>query len=289
MSYGNPPPPGDDRTDPTQNPDEPNQGYGSPPPPPPQYGTSDTSGSGAGSADEPRPGYDNPPPPPPPSGSGGYQSPPAGGGYEQQQGGYQQQPGYQQQGGGYQQTPSDSGSYPPPPPPAYGQQGQQGQQGYGAAPAYTGPYEQNQVGTLAQWPQRALGWVIDFIALNIPAYILYAIGAPRVDPNTGLATAPNIFYYLGFLYSLGFVYIYNRWYRGGTTGQTIGRGVAGVKVVKESNGEVLGMGMAFVRDLAHIVDSLICYIGWLFPLWDQKRQTLADKIMSTVSITAPKN
>jgi hypothetical protein len=44
------------------------------------------------------------------------------------------------------------------------------------------------------------------------------------------------------------------------------------------------MGMAFVRDLCHIVDSLICYIGYLFPLWDAQRQTLADKIMSTVVI-----
>jgi RDD family len=42
--------------------------------------------------------------------------------------------------------------------------------------------------------------------------------------------------------------------------------------------------MAFVRDLAHIIDSIICYIGWLFPLWDARRQTIADKIMSTVVV-----
>ena len=29
---------------------------------------------------------------------------------------------------------------------------------------------------------------------------------------------------------------------------------------------------------------LICYIGYLFPLWDAKRQTLADKIMTTVCL-----
>jgi len=33
---------------------------------------------------------------------------------------------------------------------------------------------------------------------------------------------------------------------------------------------------------AHIIDGLICNIGYLFPLWDAKRQTIADKIMSTV-------
>jgi uncharacterized RDD family membrane protein YckC len=60
-----------------------------------------------------------------------------------------------------------------------------------------------------------------------------------------------------------------------------------VKLVKESTGEPVGMLLAFVRDIAHIVDSIICYIGWLFPLWDTKRQTLADKIMSTVVLAQP--
>lgn len=33
---------------------------------------------------------------------------------------------------------------------------------------------------------------------------------------------------------------------------------------------------------------MICNIGYLFPLWDPKRQTIADKIMKTVVINAPK-
>jgi hypothetical protein len=39
-----------------------------------------------------------------------------------------------------------------------------------------------------------------------------------------------------------------------------------------------------VRQIAHYVDQLICYIGYLFPLWDDKRQTIADKLMSTVCV-----
>jgi hypothetical protein len=41
-----------------------------------------------------------------------------------------------------------------------------------------------------------------------------------------------------------------------------------------------------VRDLAHFVDNILCYIGWLWPLWDDKSQTLSDKIMGTVVIQA---
>ncbi len=48
----------------------------------------------------------------------------------------------------------------------------------------------------------------------------------------------------------------------------------------------LGTGLAFARDICHILDSLACYIGWLFPIWDAKRQTFADKIISTVVVPA---
>jgi hypothetical protein len=259
MSYGSTPPPGDDRPDPTSNPEQPAEGYGSPPPPPPQYGSTEQPPPAAA----PQPGYGQAPPPPPPA-YGEQPPPPAGYGAP---------------------PPTDGGYAPPPLPPAYGEQG------YGAAPAYTGPYEQaSSVGTLAQWPQRALGWVIDFIALAIPGWILYAIGGPKTEivGTTVTSTPPNFFYWLGVLYFLA-VWTYNRWYRGGTTGYTIGRGVAGCKLVKESTGETIGMGMAFVRDIAHIVDSIICYVGWLFPLWDTKRQTIADKIMSTVVLAQPQS
>ena len=56
------------------------------------------------------------------------------------------------------------------------------------------------------------------------------------------------------------------------------------KVVSEKTGQPIGFGLSIVRQLAHIIDSAICYIGYLFPLWDAKRQTLADKIMSTICL-----
>jgi RDD family len=58
------------------------------------------------------------------------------------------------------------------------------------------------------------------------------------------------------------------------------------KVIGEKTGQPIGFGLSIVRQIAHVVDSLICYIGWLFPLWDAKRQTLADKIMSTICLPA---
>ncbi len=78
--------------------------------------------------------------------------------------------------------------------------------------------------------------------------------------------------------------IWNYGYRQDTTGSSIGKSVLKFKVVSEATGRPIGFGMSIVRQLAHFVDSAICYIGYLFPLWDAKRQTLADKIMNMVCL-----
>jgi uncharacterized RDD family membrane protein YckC len=74
----------------------------------------------------------------------------------------------------------------------------------------------------------------------------------------------------------------------GQTGQSPGMRVVGLKCIGMQSGQPIGGGLGFVRSLAHILDSLICYIGWLFPLWDSQRQTLGDKIMNTVVVVVPK-
>jgi len=80
--------------------------------------------------------------------------------------------------------------------------------------------------------------------------------------------------------------VYNRWYQAGTTGQSLGKKVLNLRLVSEETGQPIGMLMAFVRDICHIIDSVICFVGYLFPLWDSKRQTIADKIVKTVVIPA---
>ncbi|MDQ1647203.1 MAG: hypothetical protein QOJ50_3387, partial [Cryptosporangiaceae bacterium] len=48
--------------------------------------------------------------------------------------------------------------------------------------------------------------------------------------------------------------------------------------------EPIGIGRTIRRDFAHIVDCFPWGIGVLWPLWDAKRQTFADKIMNTVVV-----
>ena len=88
-------------------------------------------------------------------------------------------------------------------------------------------------------------------------------------------------------YALVFAYwIWNWGYRQGITGQSIGKSVMKFKVISEKTGQPIGFGLSIVRQMAHIIDSIDLLYRMLFPLWDAKRQTLADKIMSTICMPA---
>jgi uncharacterized RDD family membrane protein YckC len=139
-------------------------------------------------------------------------------------------------------------------------------------PYPSGPYQGGVTTTspYASWIQRVGAYLID-----IAPIIILEIIFSRV----------TVVFYIVLLLGLGWT-IYNRWYQAGTTGQSLGKKVLNLRLVSEQTGEPIGPLMAFVRDICHIVDSIICYIGYLFPLWDSKRQTIADKIVKTVVVTA---
>jgi uncharacterized RDD family membrane protein YckC len=117
--------------------------------------------------------------------------------------------------------------------------------------------------------------VVAWIGILIVGLILGAISSAL-----GL-----LIFVLGYLALLG----YNVWlgYLNGQLGQTIGKRTIGIKVVSVRDGQVIGGGQGVVRWIAHLIDSLPCGLGYLFPLWDPMRQTFADKVMSTVVIVVP--
>lgn len=45
------------------------------------------------------------------------------------------------------------------------------------------------------------------------------------------------------------------------------------------------MGSGIGRKFAHIVDFVVCGLGFLLPLVDSKRQTIADKLLQSFVVT----
>ncbi len=181
----------------------------------------------------------------PPQGGGGY--PPQQGGYPPPQGGWPPP----QQGGGYQ----PGGGYPPP-----------NNYGYGA-PSY------GDIG------KRFVAQLIDgLLALvgAIPGGILMGIGAGIGGDLGGIVAILG--YLLLFVGILG-VAVYNIFLLG-RDGATFGKKWMGLKVLDPS-GQPLGFGKALLREIVKNVVSNVCFILLLWPLWDQEKQGLYDKVFGT--------
>ena len=137
----------------------------------------------------------------------------------------------------------------------------------------------------ANWFQRAGALLIDLLAAGAP-YVACTMAANLFVDDFGYSTGPSMAL-VGIGYALFLaVMIWNRWMTGGRTGQTWGRRLLGIHLVGAGTGEPVGTGLAFARDVCHLADSVLCYLGWLWPLWDGRRQTFADKIVRTVVVAA---
>jgi len=154
--------------------------------------------------------------------------------------------------------PGQPGPYGQPGMPSYPGGGQQDLNAYGQAPVGMPP--------LANWGWRFLSGLIDFVIAGVVNAVV-SVAAGRVA---------------GFIASLIVLFILA--YLEGTKGQTPGKMAVGTRTLRERDGQLLGFGLALARRLLHILDALACFIGYLWPAWDAKRQTFADKIVSSVVI-----
>jgi uncharacterized RDD family membrane protein YckC len=149
-----------------------------------------------------------------------------------------------------QQPPQETPATAPPPPPAQ--------------PAYA---PQGPSGPRASFGQRLVAFLIDWAALIVIILVLYAL--------------LDVFgYFLGLLVGLG----YFAYFEGGPRGQTFGKRAMGIRVIDFNSGGPIGYGRGVARYLGRILSSLVCYLGYLWMLWDPEKQTWHDKIATTVVV-----
>jgi uncharacterized RDD family membrane protein YckC len=200
-------------------------------------------------------------------------------------------------------------SSPPPPPNPYG--------GYSQAPVYAGgggpaspgslAYVEQNFGRVAGFGQRALAYLVD-IALTmiglIPVVlgiIMIAIAAPSDvdidqfgntttsgDSNPALAAIGGLLIALGVLIAIG-ISIWNRVFKMGRTGQSVGKKVIGLYLLDDKTGQPVGAGMTFLREIVNGLVNQVLYIGWLWMLWDADKQTLGDKAVHSSVVNVPKS
>lgn len=141
------------------------------------------------------------------------------------------------------------------------------------------------------WSRRFWAFVIDWTpiwAALIAFVVVYIALSHRCFdvPSVGRCSSADVSVMLASLTAFpaaGVYFLWNFCYRQGKSGKSIGKSVMKFRVVREHTWQPIGFWMSLVRQLAHHIDQ-VAYIGYLMPLWDDKRQTIADMIMKTVCL-----
>ena len=155
----------------------------------------------------------------------------------------------------------------------------------------------------APWPRRVLAFLLDAVpivilaALAVMLLYLTRIRGCDGDPSArdlGAQCASNtsplgvICFVVAWLAIIGYG-IWNFGYRQGRTGSSVGKTALRLRVVDVASGEPIGFLRSVIRQFAHVVEPLSLGLGYLWPLWDSKRQTFADKLASTVCVRSEIN
>jgi uncharacterized RDD family membrane protein YckC len=127
------------------------------------------------------------------------------------------------------------------------------------------------------WGRRALAFIIDFLLMQ-PYFVAGGLLSKTIGGTGGIGV-------MYFCAGLGiWANFYNKCIRMGSTGQSWGKQIMGFDLISEPRNAPMGLWKAVLREAAHMADIVTLGIGYVLPVWDGKRQTLADKIMKTVAV-----
>jgi uncharacterized RDD family membrane protein YckC len=138
--------------------------------------------------------------------------------------------------------------------------------------------------TPATYGKRVGALLIDFL-------MSYGIGGTLFFVGLGMVFNDSTFGLGVFLLVAGplaglIIGFWNKVFKEGKTGQSIGKAQMGISLVDSTTGLPLGPGRCFLRELVFgllngITGSVFGIIDYLWPLWDQNNERIMDKIITS--------
>jgi uncharacterized RDD family membrane protein YckC len=165
------------------------------------------------------------------------------------------------------------------PPPASAQTAGVARYGYGSQQTYGGFWI------------RFVAFLIDAIIIAVPTSAINGAAAGVLSISTSTNQIPAaasaalaVLQLIFFLATVGyFVYFWS------TSGSTPGMRLFKLRVVDADTGGAIGIGRALIRFLMWPVNSLACYIGWIWAAFDPRKQGWHDMVANSVVIQASKS
>ena len=138
--------------------------------------------------------------------------------------------------------------------------------------------------TSATYGKRAGALLIDLLMSYGIGVVIFVFGlALAVNKSTvGFGVFLVI---IGPLIGLA-IGIWNKVFKEGKTGQSVGKAQMGISLVDSSTGMPLGAGRCFLREfvfglLNGVTGSVFGILDYLWPLWDQNNERIMDKFMTS--------
>ena len=126
------------------------------------------------------------------------------------------------------------------------------------------------------------GFWTRFAALFIDSIIVAII--PLIFAIIGAAAKSGALVILAYLLYFGLYIAYFVYYEGGPAGQTPGKKMLGIRIIDFNTGGPIGHGRAFIRLIGRWIAGVVCYLGYLWMLWDSESQCWQDKMANDVVV-----
>jgi uncharacterized RDD family membrane protein YckC len=135
-----------------------------------------------------------------------------------------------------------------------------------------------------------MAWLGDLLAIVVIASIISFILGPAIGLTAGRESAvlgfisgALLILWIALLFLLEFLYFGYFWSK---DGQSVGMRWLHIRVVRRSGEPLSFWRAAFRGTIGYAVSALVFYIGYLWALWDDDRETWHDKLFDTWVITA---
>ncbi|HVF53143.1 MAG TPA: RDD family protein [Actinomycetota bacterium] len=135
--------------------------------------------------------------------------------------------------------------------------------------------------------------IIDGIVLAAAWFLLFAIlggftllgsaASGGVEEAVPVGAAMGSFVMLYIVGLVGGV-LYFALQEGGARGQTLGKRAVGIRIIDVHTGAPIGIGKGFLRVIGRYISQLPCYLGYLWMLWDEDKQTWHDKMCECIVV-----
>ncbi len=129
--------------------------------------------------------------------------------------------------------------------------------------------------------RRILAIIVDGLVLSIPFMLISSLFRTTPAGGGNVSTSGSVLAALiGFVIFLLYFILLE-----GYLGQTVGKMLLGIKVIREDTDDVPGLGAAAVRNVLRIIDGLFAYlVGFVAILASAKRQRLGDMAAHTLVV-----